>query len=354
MSPPTPSPEIRVAVTQAEPIWLDLDETVLKTIKLIIEAAAHGAQLITFPECWIPGYPAWIWSRPVDFDLTTLYTKSSMAVDSPHMRTLCDSARCNNIAVALGFSENYNNSLYIAQALISANGKLAMTRRKLKPTHMERTIFGEGTGNSLHNVVDVNGVGKVGQLACWEHAQPLLKYHTCMQNEDVHVSAWPPVYEHRGGRGLWSMSRDGCRNLSQTHAIESQSFVLHTTSVITQPGIDRLQTSETSLFGVPGGGSSAIFGPDGRQLSEDIPETMEGILYADLDFDEILRAKGFLDVCGHGSRSDMLWLGVDDREKAPLKRHRTGEDFGGGTLTGGSPPPKPCDKPLVFSWMNQT
>ena len=71
---------------------------------------------------------------------------------------------------------------------------------------------------------------------------------------------------------------------------------------------------------VPGGGSSAIFGPDGRQLSEEMPETEEGILYADLNMDDILKAKGFLDICGHYSRPDMLWLGVDDQEKL----HRRG------------------------------
>jgi nitrilase len=68
-------------------------------------------------------------------------------------------------------------------------------------------------------------------------------------------------------------------------------------------------------MGVPGGGSSAIFGPDGRKLPGEIPEAEEGILYADLDFDETLRAKNFIDICGHYSRLDLLWLGVDDREK---------------------------------------
>ena len=57
-------------------------------------------------------------------------------------------------------------------------------------------------------------------------------------------------------------------------------------------------------------GCSAIFGPDGRHLSEDLPETNEGIIYADLDFDVILRAKSFLDAIGHYNRPDMLWLGV--------------------------------------------
>lgn len=52
---------VRVAVTQAEPVWFDLEATVDKTCTLIEEAGANGARLVSFPECWIPGYPAWIW-----------------------------------------------------------------------------------------------------------------------------------------------------------------------------------------------------------------------------------------------------------------------------------------------------
>lgn len=55
---------VRVAVTQHEPCWFNLHGSVDKTVKLIREAAANGAQLISFPECWIPGYPVWIWSVP--------------------------------------------------------------------------------------------------------------------------------------------------------------------------------------------------------------------------------------------------------------------------------------------------
>jgi hypothetical protein len=53
--------QVRVAVTQAEPKWLDLQGSVDKTCALIIEAAKGGAEMLAFPECWVTGYPAWIW-----------------------------------------------------------------------------------------------------------------------------------------------------------------------------------------------------------------------------------------------------------------------------------------------------
>ena len=51
---------VRVAVTQHEPVWLDLQATVDKTCKIIKEAADAGAKLVAFPECWIPGQSTYI------------------------------------------------------------------------------------------------------------------------------------------------------------------------------------------------------------------------------------------------------------------------------------------------------
>jgi nitrilase len=229
MNMKTNSSHVRVAVTQAEPEWLDLDASVTKVCRLMEEAALHGAKLVAFPECFIPGYPAWIWygtrlsscgiiilifttdhrSRPVDVDLSTTYIKNSLCRNSSQMHRIQACAKQYNIAVVLGFSENHNDSLYIAQSIIGSDGQIKVHRRKLKATHMERTMFGEATGNTLKNVVDIDDIGRVGTLACWEHTQCLLKYHTYLQNEAIHVSAWPPVFEHTDGPGLWSMSREG-------------------------------------------------------------------------------------------------------------------------------------------------
>lgn len=97
------------------------------------------------------------------------------------MKRIQAAAAENAINVGLGFSERYGESVYIAQALISDTGEMKMTRRKMKPTHMERTIFGDASGHCLAKVVDVPEVGKVGGLSCWEHIQPLLKYYTFSQ-----------------------------------------------------------------------------------------------------------------------------------------------------------------------------
>jgi nitrilase len=217
------SSKVRVAVTQLEPEWLDLHASVAKTCKYIAEAAQNGAELVSFAEAFIPGYPAWIWSRPLDPILSTQYIKNSLVVDSSEMRTIQDCAAKHGIVVSLGFSENDHNSLYIAQAIIDTDGKILMKRRKLKATHMERTIFGDASGNSLMNVA-ATGIGRrIGALACWEHCQPLLKYHTLHQREEIHCAAWPPIVPHQGGPDLWSLSKEGKYLL--TSSTPQSSFV---------------------------------------------------------------------------------------------------------------------------------
>ncbi|KAJ5729633.1 Carbon-nitrogen hydrolase [Penicillium malachiteum] len=303
---------VRVAVTQAEPEWLDLAAGVTKTCELIAEAAKNGAKLIAFPECWIPGYPCWIWTRPLDVSLNVAYVKNSLRLYSPEIKKIQLCALQNSIAVSLGFSENSNDSVYIAQVMIGPDGQIKNHRRKMKPTHMERTIFGDASGECFDSVAELPFT-RVGALSCWEHIQPLLKYHTISQQEDIHVAAWPSLFPHTGGSDLWSMSAEGCQSLSQTYAIESQCFVLHCTTLLTKKGIEQMNTSGGTLMSSPGGGSSAIFGPDGRRLTEPVESTTEKIIYADLDMDMILAAKLFADATGHYSRPDLMCLNINKR-----------------------------------------
>ncbi|KAI1503703.1 carbon-nitrogen hydrolase [Biscogniauxia marginata] len=317
---------LRVAVTQAEPEWFDLPGSVLKACNLIAEAAEGGAKLVAFPEVWIPGYPAWIWDRPVDMELQTKYTYNSLSLDSEEIEQIKATAKRHSIAVAIGFSERVpSNSIYISQVIISPQGEVLLHRRKIKPTHMERTVYGDGSGADLTSVVEVDfgaphGKIKVGCLACWEHTQPLLKYHAISQGEVIHISMWPPLDPSTGvdHPGLWSMTADGCQSLSQTYAIESSAYVLHCTAVCNDKGIGAMRTQNGILCREPGGGHSCVIAPDGRRLTEPVgdgkPDT-EGILYADLDLSKVVSTKAFLDIIGHYSRPDLLWLGVDKKHK---------------------------------------
>lgn len=86
--------------------------------------------------------------------------RNSLRRDGPEMDKICASAAKHKIAVSLGYSENDNHSLFLAQSFIGKDGKIKMHRRKIKPTHAERTIYGDGSGASLLNVAYEPGVGK--------------------------------------------------------------------------------------------------------------------------------------------------------------------------------------------------
>jgi predicted amidohydrolase len=124
----------------------------------------------------------------------------------------------------------------------------------------------------------------------------------------------------------------GCLSLSHTYAIETQTFVLHATTVIGQKGIDAMGTGQSMLMNTPGGGYSAVIGPDGRILSEPLEPTDEGLVVVDVDPTMSIMARSFLDICGHYSRPDLLWLGCDTREKkhkvaapGPMSEEKVGE-----------------------------
>jgi len=147
-------------------------------------------------------------ARLLDVELNVAYVKNSLRLHSPEMLKIRGCAKDNGIAVSLGFSENDDDSVYIAQVMIGADGEIKFHRRKMKPTHMERTIFGDASGECFSSVAELP-FARVRSLSCWEHIQPLLKYHTLSQQEDIHVAAWPILYPHTGGQDLWSMSAEG-------------------------------------------------------------------------------------------------------------------------------------------------
>ncbi|MCG7632942.1 carbon-nitrogen hydrolase family protein [Gordonia McavH-238-E] len=303
----------KAAVTQAEPVWFDLSATVDKTIALVEEASRAGADLIAFPETWIPGYPWFLWLDSVAWQSQYFirYPQNSLDLDGSEFAAIREAARKNDIAITMGFSERGHGSLYMGQAVIERDGVVVRTRRKLKPTHVERTLFGEGDGSDL--VVDQTSLGRVGSLCCWEHLQPLTKYAMYSQHEQIHIAAWPSFSIFPGA--VYALGPEVNTAASQQYAVEGQTYVLAPCAVIGDAGWEAFaDTEEKRQLIHKGGGYARIYGPDGRSLAEPLAPNDEGILYADIDLSAILAAKNPADPVGHYSRPDVLRLGFN---KAP-------------------------------------
>jgi nitrilase len=309
----------RVAVVQAAPVWLDLDATVAKSIALVTQAAEKGAKLIAFPETFIPGYPWHIWlgapAWGIGRGFVQRYFDNSLSYDSPQAEKLRKAAQTSHITVALGLSEREGGSLYMGQWLIGPDGETIAKRRKLRPTHAERTVFGEGDGSHLA-VHERPDLGRIGALCCWEHLQPLSKYAMYAQNEQVHIAAWPSFslydpFAHALGAEVNNAA-------SKIYAVEGSCFVLAPCATVSQAMIDELcDTPDKHALLHAGGGHAVIYGPDGSSLCDKLPPDQEGILYADIDLGMIGVAKNAADPAGHYSRPDVTRLLINTR---PAKR----------------------------------
>ncbi|KAL7947091.1 nitrilase [Trichoderma barbatum] len=307
------SETIKVGAVQAEPAWLNLSESVKKVTSLVEAAGKDGVNVLGFPELFVPGYPWSIWTESYlnNTGMFHEYMANSLAKDSLEMAEICEAVKKAGIFIVLGYSERDGDSLYIAQSYINPEGKIVLHRRKIKPTGVERAIWADGDSLALVNVVD-SPFGKIGALNCWEHYQPLLRYHEYSQGVDIHIAGWPPFFPSRENSSvLYTSTSDGDRLACQFMAMEGACFVVVSTHIITDKGREKLKMVGDPHVQTPGGGFAMIFGPDGTPLVDPLDPGEEGILTAEIQLSTIDYAKQMLDVVGHYSRPDLLSLKVN-------------------------------------------
>lgn len=313
--------QFRVAAVQAAPAFMDLSGGITKTIALIGEAANAGAHLVAFPECWLPGYPWYIWLGAPAWWMKFVqrYFDNTMTASGPEMATIAAAARKHNIMVALGYSERSSGSLYISQMLIDADGEAVARRRKLKPTHMERTVFGEGGGADL-NVHDTR-LGRIGMLCCWEHLQPLTRYALFSMNEQLHIGAWPSFSMYNGIAHALGPTVNNAASLM--YAVEGQCYVVAPCATISDEMVDTLcETEDQRQLIKAGGGHAKIYAPDGQSIGNILAETEEGLVLADIDLKMIALAKATADPAGHYARPDVTRLLLNRDAATPVETMR--------------------------------
>ncbi|ODA83263.1 hypothetical protein RJ55_01775 [Drechmeria coniospora] len=320
--------QYKAAAVQAEPGWFNLEKSVRRTVELIGEAAEKGCKLVAFPELWIPGYPYFQWRVNYQDSLPLLkeYHQNSLRPDSDEMRRIRSAARAANIYVSLGYSELDGHTLYTAQIIIDPTGAVINHRRKIKPTHVEKLVFGEATGDSLDSVVDTE-IGRLGHLNCWENMNPFLKALSCAQHEEVHVAGWPvypPASTLKYPDPYSNISETQSELVTPAYAYETGTWTLAPTQVVTREGArlnlpKRLQHDEAALDGesaIIGNGFTRIYRPDGFRAVEDPAKTFDGLVIVDVDLDENLLTKRLADFGGHYMRPDLIRLLVDRTPKS--------------------------------------
>ena len=309
------SGRLRVAAAQIAPVWLNRKATLARVVETVDEAAVAGAELVAFGEALVPGYPFWVertdgarFDDAFQKDLHAHYVDQAVCLTSGHLDAVRDAARRNAITVILGVVERRaerGQSVYASAISVSAAGEIVACQRKLMPTHEERLVWATGDGQGLrtHDV----GAFTVGTLNCWENWMPLARAALQAQGETLHVAIWP---------GSARLTRD----ITRFMALEGRSYVLSVSGLMRAedwpehlPHDARLRQAMGDMPWAPGG--SCLAGPDGRWLIEPV-EQQSGLFVADLDLNEVRRARRNFDPSGHYARPDVLRLKVNRRRQS--------------------------------------
>jgi nitrilase len=313
--------KVNVAVVQASPVLLDREGTVEKACRLIEEAAAQGAQLVVFPEAFVPGY---LWGVTMGTAIGgrtdagrkafARYWANSVEIPGADVAKLAAAARRARAFVTIGLIERdttySRGTLYCTAAYFGPEGDLLAKHRKLKPTAAERYIWGEGDGSTLP-VLDTP-IGRLGGLICWENYMPLARMAMYAQGVELYVA---PTAD----------TRDTWQATIRHIACEGRCFVLSCCQYSTKdlyPADFEVREELAAAPEVLARGGSAIIGPLGQYLAGPLFGE-EGILYAELDFADLAGGKFDFDVVGHYARADVLRLVVNTKAHLPVEMQPT-------------------------------
>ena len=317
-------PKFKACAAHVAPVFLDARATVQKACSLIAEAARAGAQLIAFPESFVPGFPIWapVQAPIKNHEFFKRLAANSIEVPGTEVSALCDSARENAITVSIGISERSNVSvgcLWNSNLLIGQDGTLLNHHRKLVPTFYEKLVWANGDGAGLR--VSDTPIGKIGMLICGENTNPLARYSLIAQGEQVHISSYPPVWPTRPANepGRYDLAA-AIRIRAGAHSFEGKVFNVVSSGFLDKRtlealrGIDRegLDTLENSPQAV-----SMVLGPAGEIISDTLCES-EGLLYQEIDVSQCVEPKQFHDVVGYYNRFDVFNLSVTRKRLRPI------------------------------------
>ncbi|MDQ0431214.1 nitrilase [Pantoea agglomerans] len=281
-----------------------------KTLERILsyeaEIIASGATLVVMPEAILGGYPKGeIFGTRLGYRLPegredfARYAGNAISLDGKEIEILAGLSARTGAHLVVGVIERAGSTLFCTALFFDPDNGLTGKHRKLMPTGTERLIWGQGDGSTLP-VFDVPA-GRIGAAICWENHMPLLR--TAMYAKGVEIWCAPTVDE----REVWQCSM---RHVAH----EGRCFVISACQVQPSP-------SETGTD-FPGwdstrpliNGGSIIVGPLGEILAGPM-NGISGLLTAEINREEVLKARYDFDVVGHYSRSDIFELKVDERNR---------------------------------------
>jgi len=316
--------KVKVAVIQASPVFMDKEKTIEKACSLIKEAGSNGAELVTFSESYIPGYPAYYTAGyetpPHEWtDFMIGLQDNSVHIPSEDTDILGEAAKEAGVYVVIGCNEiddrPGSRTVYNTLLFIDKYGKVMGRHRKLMPTYTERIYWGQGDASDI-KVFDTE-IGRIGGLICWENHMTLVRAAMIHRGEDFHIAVWPGNWKRGEDKLLTADTSEGAINcniqaLIKVHAFEAGAFVLSGCGYLDRDDFPEkwhgIRDGDHMNYDWAKGGSS-IVSPGGRYLAEPNFEK-DAILYADCHANQIKSVKAVFDSLGHYSRWDVAQLAV--------------------------------------------
>lgn len=306
----------KIAIIQRPPVLLDRTATLAKAVQWVAEAAQAGASLVVLPECFVPGYPSWIWRLAAGRDggvmgqLHARLLANAVDLDAGDLAELCEAARAHEVTIVCGINERDRQqgggTLYNTVVTIGANGEVLNRHRKLMPTNPERMVHGQGDASGLR-VIDTP-VGRIGALICWENYMPLARYALYAQGVEIYIA---PTYD--SGEGWLGTMRHIAR--------EGRCWVIGSGTALHANDIAQDFPNREALFPDPNewinDGDSVVVSPTG-QVAAGPMHRETGILYAQIDVASVAPARRTLDVVGHYARADIFELRVRRSPATPV------------------------------------
>lgn len=314
---------VKVAAVHAAPVFLDRAATTAKAISILREAANAGAELVAFPETYIPAFPVWaaLWAPIDNHDLFTLMAEQSVSLHGPEIAALRREARTLGVIVSMGISESSSASvgaIWNSNVLIGSNGDILNHHRKLVPTFYEKLVWAAGDGAGLR--VSSTSIGRIGNLICGENTNPLARYTLMAQAEQIHISSWPPMWPTRrpsSGGNFNNVAANRIR--ASAHSFEAKAYGIVTAGYMDAAMRDFLVARDPSVVDVidrTQRAASFFVDPTGEAVG-DLLQDQEGIAYAEFDLTRCIEPKQFHDVVGYYNRFDVFDLTVNRKRLKP-------------------------------------
>jgi nitrilase len=307
-------PSVRAAVVQASPCLLDREATVEKACGLIERAGREGAEVVVFPEGFIPSHPVWFHFHPATgrraIELAAELFRNAVVVGGPVTERLGAAARAAGCWVVMGVCEKApgtTGTMWNSIVHVAPDGRVAHVHRKLTPTVGERLVHSGGSGAGLQAVQ--TEFGAMTGLLCAENSNPLAVFSVAAQSSVLHAALWPNHF---------SASQPPMPRIilttSQALAYRCGCFVLNAASTLAREDRERIAYTDEDrrwLAEASNLGGSCIVDPAGRLLAGPLGDE-EGLLVADLELDAIIAKKALHDYAGHYNRADVFTLAIAD------------------------------------------